>query len=76
MDVGNIRGVRLLLADSRLNTLNDENDYGNTPVMTAINKNEIDVLRELVSHPSISLETRNWRGWSLEEMARWVLTNQ
>ena len=75
VDVGNIRGVRLLLADSRLNTFNDENNYGNTPVMTAINKNEIDVLRELVSHPSTNLETRNWRGWSLEEMARWVFTN-
>ena len=76
VEVGNIQGVRLLLADFRLDTFNDENDHGNTPMMTAINKNQIDVLRQLVSHPSIDLETRNWRGWSLEEMARWVLTNQ
>ena len=69
-EAGNIEGVRLLLADPRLYTFNHENDYGNTPVMTAINRNEIDVLRKLISHPSISLETRNWRGWSLEEIAR------
>ena len=76
VDVGNIRGVQLLLADSRLNTFNQENDYGNTPVITAINRNEIGVLRQLVSHPSVNLETRNWRGWSLEEIARWVFNNR
>ena len=76
--VGNIRGVQLLFEDSRrrLNIFNQENDFGNTPVVTAINRNEIDVLRQLVSHPSVNLETRNWRGWSLEEIARWVLNNR
>ena len=76
--VGNIRGVQLLFEDSRrrLNIFNQENDFGNTPVVTAINRNEIDVLRQLVSHPSVNLETRNWRGWDLEEIARWVFNNR
>ena len=67
--VDNVEGVRLLLADPRLDP-NQKNNDGHAPVMNAMFFCKVDALRELVAHPSVDLDTRNRLGWSLEEMAR------
>ena len=70
----NVEGVKLLLADPRLNTHNHkEKMLGYTPVMTAMVNKNVDALRELVAHPSVDLDTRNNHGMSLEDWARWEL---
>ena len=69
----NVEGVRMLLADPRLNTHNHKNKYGWTPAMTAFVYKKVNALRELVAHPSVNLDTRNNWGLSLEEFARWEL---
>ena len=69
---GNVEGVRMLLADPRLNTHNHKDDMGCTPVMTAMILHSVNTLRELVAHPSVGLDTDNW-GESLEDHARWVM---
>ena len=66
----NVEGVKLLLADPRLNTHNHKDNGGWTPVMTAIVLKKVNVLRELVAHPSVDLDTRDERGQSLEDFAR------
>ena len=55
----NVEGVKLLLADPRLNTHNLEDADGDTPLMTAVqysnlHKN-VGALCELVAHPSVNL---------------------
>ena len=74
-DSDNVEGMKLLLADPRLNTHNQKDNMGRTPVMTAIDKKKMNVLRELVSHPSVNLDldTRDYCGRSLEDAARWEL---
>ena len=67
--VDNVEGVRLLLADPRLDP-NQKNNDGHAPVMIAMFFCKVDILRELVAHQSVDLDTRNRLGWSLEEMAR------
>ena len=66
----NVEGARLLLADPRLNTHNHKDNNGWTPVMTAIIHKKVNVLRELVAHPSVDLDI-GFKGRSLEEFARW-----
>ena len=63
---GNAEGVRLLLADPRLNisNANKTDTFGKTPVMVAMQRNQINVLRELVAHPMIELDT------SLKDVAK------
>ena len=63
---GNVEGVRLLLTDPRLNisNANKKDKFGKTPVMVAMQRNRINVLRELVAHPMIELDT------SLEDVAK------
>ena len=70
----------MLLADPRLNTANHKDEYGDTPAMHTMTHEFVDqhvgainVLRELVAHPSVDLDTRDVYGQSLEEVARWVL---
>ena len=70
----NVEGVRLILADPRLSTANHQDNMGNAPVMVALARNQVDSLRELVSHPSVDLDTRDGEGRSLEQRARWVLS--
>ena len=64
-----MEGVRLLLADPRLDP-NQKNNLGFAPVMTAMSDRNVDALRELVAHPSVDLDTRTTLGRSLEELAR------
>ena len=66
----NAEGVRLLLADPRLNTVNHKDRWGRTPVMAAMKWKSVNALRELVNHPSVDLDTRDGSGSSLEESAR------
>ena len=49
----NAEAVRMLLADPRLNTANQKNVDNKTPVMIAMDY--MNVLRELVAHPSVDL---------------------
>ena len=67
--IDNVEGVRLLLADPRLDP-NQKTNFGNTPVMHAMSYRKVDALRELVAHPSVDLDTRDRWGRSLEEVAR------
>ena len=71
---GNVQGVRMLLADPRLNSINKKNNEGCTAVMCVINVSMIasimDVLRELLSSPNVDLDTTDQQGRSLEEVAR------
>ena len=69
-DGDNVEGVRLLLADPRLDTANHEDDEGFTPVMAAVFCNKVNALRELVAHPSVLLDVRDRDGMSLEDVAR------
>ena len=72
VDDDNVEGVRMLLADPRLNTVNHKDKGGRTPVMLAMNCKKVNILRELVNHPSVDLYTRDGKGRTLEEAARWV----
>ena len=55
-ELNNVEAVRMLLADPRLNTANHKNDDNQTPVMIAMDEESINVLRELVGHPSVDLQ--------------------
>ena len=71
----NVEGVRLLLADPRLNTINHKGLDGRTPVMKAMIGPikgwwSTEVLEELVAHPSVDLDTRDAEGRSLEDAAK------
>ena len=67
----NVEAVQMLLADARINTANQKNLYGDTPVMYAMAVKSLNTLRELVTHPSINLDTKDSFGKGLvEEVAR------
>ena len=70
VDDDNVEGVRMLLADPRLNTVNHKDKWGRTPGMAAMKWKSVNALRELVNHPSVDLDTRDGSGSSLEESAR------
>ena len=65
----NVEGTKLLLADLRLNTHNHKDYDGRTPVMRAVFKNRVNIVRELVARPSVDLDTRSGLGFSLEDCA-------
>ena len=70
----NVEGVRMLLADPRLNTHNHKDkDIGWTPVMAAMCRNKANTLRELVAHPCVDLDTTDYQGSNLEDWARYEL---
>ena len=71
----NVEGVQLLLADPRLNTANQKDEDGSAPTMLALRRNSLDVLRELVAHPSVDLDTRDEDGLTLEEVARLAIAS-
>ena len=75
--LANAKGVKMLLADPRLTTHNHKSIYGSTPAMRAISASftcrDAGVLRKLVAHPSIDLDTKDIFGKSLEEDARWAI---
>ena len=65
----NVTGLRLLLADPRLTSINARDDGGETPLMRAVYWGSVDVVRELVRVEGVDLETRTDMGRSLEEVA-------
>ena len=71
----NVEAVQLLLADSRFHSVNLKDLFGKTPVMNAMFYKKEDALRELVTNPSVHLDTWDGKGRSLEEVARWALNN-
>ena len=66
----NVTGLRLLLADPRLTSINARGYLGRTPLMRAVMCGSVEVVRELVRVEGVDLETRDDRGRSLEEVAR------
>ena len=60
----NVEGVRLLAPRLNISNANKTDTFGKTPVMVAMQGNQINVLRELVAHPMIELDT------SLEDVAK------
>ena len=71
----NVEAVQLLLADSRFHSVNLKDLFGKTPVMNAMFYKKEDALRELVSNPSVHLDTWDGKGRSIEEVARCALNN-
>ena len=66
----NMTGLRLLLADPRLTSVNTRDCNGRTPLMRAMRCGRVEVVRELVRVEGVDLETRDDEGSSLEEVAR------
>ena len=69
----NIDGLKLLLSHPSITALiinQKDNYHGRTPVMLAMKCKKVNILRELVNHPSVDLDTRDGSGSSLEESAR------
>ena len=71
-DDDNVEGVKLLLDDPRLSTVNHQNNNGETAVMVAVLQNSENALLDLVAHPSVDLDILDKDGRGLEELARWV----
>ena len=71
----NIEALKLLLGQPSLTalTLNQKDKYGVTPVMKAARWNRLEHLALLAADPRVDLDTTNKEGWSLEEVAWWVL---
>ena len=67
---GNVTGLRLLLADPRLTSINARDGGGWTPLMSAVWWGSVEVVRELVRVEGVDLETRDGEGRSLEQVAR------
>ena len=63
--------MKKILSNPKLNSADLKDRYGQTPVMTAIFYQKTNVLRALVAHPYISLDT-DCHGKSLEEWTRWT----
>ena len=68
----NVDAVKMLLADPRLTTHNHKDNGGWTPVMSALLWKKPGAFRELVAHPKVDLDTKDEKGRSLEEVARWA----
>ena len=68
---GNVEEVKKILSNPKLNSANLKDKYGQTPVMAAIFYQKTNVLRALVAHPYISLDT-DCHGKNLEEWTRWT----
>jgi len=66
---GNVGEVKKILSNPNLDSANLKDKYGQTPVMAAIFYQKTKVLRVLVAHPCISLDT-DCHGKSLEEWTR------
>ena len=59
----------LLTVLAVLEGLQARNTFGNTPLMLATKKGHLELVRQLVELPGVDLETRDWRGGTLEEGA-------
>ena len=68
IEAGNVTGLRMLLRDPRLTSVNARDRLGQTPLMNAVMQGRIECARELLTVEGVDLETR--LAFSLEEQAR------
>ena len=69
----NIEALKLLLGHPSLTTLTlnqKDKKYDATPVMLAVIMNRLEHLDLLIADPGVDLDTTDWKGRSLEEVAR------
>ena len=68
-----IGGLMLLLSHQSLTdfTLNQKYNNGDTLVMLAVRRNQLEHLALLAADPRVDLDTTDKEGRSLEEVARW-----
>ena len=69
---GDVTGLRMLLRDPRLTSVNARNRCGQTPLMSAVGEGRTECVREMVRIEEVDLETEDDNGNSLEDVARWV----
>ena len=69
---GNMTGLRMLLGDPRLTSVNAGSKGGFTPLMVAVLKDKAEFVRELMRVEGVDLEARDGEGRSPEDLARWV----
>ena len=65
-------GLRMLLGDPRLTSVNTRDPEGRTALMIAVLNDRVGCVRELVRVEGLDLETRG-NNMSLEKVARWVM---
>ena len=57
---------------SRAGLLNCPDKLGRTPILLAVEQGSLGCLMALLRFPEVDMETKDKRGRSLEEVARWV----
>ena len=57
---GNVEGLRLLLDNPRFRIAQQRDNMGNTAMMLAMARNQLDSLRELITRPSFDPDTMFW----------------
>merc|ERR1719319_752837 len=68
--VDNVDSLKLLVAHPTITSLNTSNNMGFTPLMSAVFCGGINCVKELARVPRVALDTRHYRGSTLEEVAR------
>jgi len=76
VDVDNDEGVRMLLADPRLQDINHKNRRGLTPLMRAVARSKVNCTRLLLSDKRVDLDTRDNYKRSPQELKRAVTVEQ
>lgn len=64
---GSIEAMRFLLKEGA--DINAQDSYGNTPLLTAVDSNRIEMIRFLSQQPGIHPEIRNYYGESINSIA-------
>ena len=64
------RGVILLLAHPGMTSLNTRNNEGQTPILGAASRGNVNCVRALAALPGVDLEVRDNMGRGLQEVAR------
>ena len=68
--MGRVGMVRQLASHPRQSSLNSKNQYGCTAIMYAVWRGHAECVLALGRVAGVELDTRDWEGMSLEEMAR------
>ena len=63
--------ARLLLAEGRINDVNHLDKEGESLLMVAVKEKRGKTVRKLGAHQNVDLDTRDRRGRTVEEVARW-----
>ena len=70
VDRDNHEGIAALLARQDLTTINQRNNWGQTPIMRAIFHKAVNCFNLLLAHPDVDLDTRDEIQRSPEEVRR------